>query len=150
MIREAVWAVYEEVLHAVATDLREGAVEAALGHFAIPYAFHSCSGTTVATTRAALHRHLQEIADLIRETGITAMRYRTEEARLTARGRIEGYHVTDVERDGHPLLEPYATRMVLVERDGRWLVQERDSTVHLARLAPTAGGRQRDEQGQTR
>ncbi|MBW4710392.1 hypothetical protein KX928_21590 [Roseobacter sp. YSTF-M11] len=117
-------AIYQETLDALSDALMAGDTDTALARIKLPYLRRTLNSEVVIETPEDLVSGFLIYGEAVRGLGATNwVRLATEAAFLNDK-YITGHHVTHTLRDATPVMESYASRMVLILEKGVWKMLE--------------------------
>jgi len=90
-----------------------GDTEAYAEHAQLPFVFRTAQGVEVIETARDLSEDIRQLHEWLGSQGVTDYHRIARDARYLDGDTIEGFHVTYALRSATPVVEPYASRMIL-------------------------------------
>lgn len=112
--------VYQKHLDVSTRLVVEGDAEGYSVHAQLPFVFRTAEGIEVIETVKDLTEDIRQIHEWLRTQGVTDYHRIAREARYLDADTVEGFHVTYALRGALPVVEPYASRMILKRAGDLW------------------------------
>ncbi|MGC3939231.1 hypothetical protein ACOTTU_15615 [Roseobacter sp. EG26] len=137
--------IYQGVLDALSTATMMGDVATALERTKLPYLRRTVNSEVIVETEEDLAEGFKVYGATLRGLGVTNWVRLATDASFLGENYIAGHHVTHSLKDATPVIETYASRMVLMLEDGIWKMLELESMlsnskwpIHVPRVAQDA------------
>ncbi|MFN0113363.1 MAG: hypothetical protein ACKVPY_01655 [Paracoccaceae bacterium] len=119
---ETAQAIYQKILDLLSYAALLGDTELLTRHIRLPFAFATEGGEFALRTEPELIAYCLSFTETLRHLGATDYIRIAREARWLAPDRIEGVHYSHTIRRAERLVAPYASRMIVEQKDGVWAV----------------------------
>lgn len=119
MTRDAI-DIYQAHLDVSTRHVFAGESEAYADHAQLPFVFRTAQGVEVIETTADLAADIGRLCQWLRSQNVSDYHRIAREARFLDDETIEGFHITYALRGATPVIEPYASRMILKRAGGMW------------------------------
>lgn len=115
-------AIYQDIIDRLSHAALHGDVGVLKVHIRLPFSFATIGGHFSITTEAGLVAYCLSFTETLRQMRATDYIRLAREARFLGPDRIEGMHYTHIIRGTARIVAPYASRMVIEEKDSVWAV----------------------------
>lgn len=122
--------IYQDTLDALSDAVMTGDTELALARTKLPHLRRTLSSETIVETEEDLINGLMMYGQAVKGQGATHLVCLVTEAEFLSEKYITGHHMSHMLRDATPVMESYASRMVLIHDEGAWKMLEMDSTLN--------------------
>ncbi|WP_299402880.1 hypothetical protein [uncultured Roseobacter sp.] len=119
--------VYQETLDVLSNAIMTDDTGTALARTKLPHLHRTLSSEVVVETPEDLVKGILAFGQAVKGLGATNLVRLATEAEFLSENYIAGYHVTHTLRDAVPVVDSYASRMVLLREDGVWKMLEVES-----------------------
>lgn len=121
--------IYQDFLDRVTPRLLTGEIEEILPLLHLPFRMRTNDVDCACNTREAVRSQILSYCAHLEQTGVTSLRREAEVAKFRSATEIEGFHVTEIIRNGVKVVKPYASRILMRRIEGCWGATENDSVL---------------------